>query len=268
MILEPLKSNRAAKECPERIITRSIIAHRTVKILKTRTGLRLSQHGVVISEMRLRPGPTHSLFDVLATLVAVLRPQGGVGLLGFAGGGMIAPLRALGCEAPIHAVDLDAAAFQLFKRHCRSWAGDVQWHHGEPSQWLRVQPKRSFDLIIEDLSVPHRGDVFKPDVSWGPLPKLIRERLKPDGTAIFNLLKPGNNRWNPGLAGMTAHFDAARFIQLEEFENLIVLAGTRLPAASRLGHELRKQLAALESRQAARLRISSTHASLPRRHSR
>ena len=57
-------------------------------ITSTKHGLRLSQHGVVISEMRATPGPTHSVFDVLAALVAVLMPAGRIGVLGFAGGGM------------------------------------------------------------------------------------------------------------------------------------------------------------------------------------
>ena len=51
-------------------------------ITATRHGLRLSQHGVVISEMRTAAGPTHSVFDVLAALVPLLAPRGRVGVLG------------------------------------------------------------------------------------------------------------------------------------------------------------------------------------------
>ena len=87
-------------------------------ISSTRHGLRLSQHGVVISELRATPGPTHSVFDVLAALVAVLKPAGRVGVLGFAGGSMMAPLRCLGVESEIHSVDLERTGYDLFRRHC------------------------------------------------------------------------------------------------------------------------------------------------------
>lgn len=237
---------------------------RAMKVSKTRNGLRLSQHGVVISEMRLRPGPTHSLFDVLASLVTVLCPQGRVGLLGFAGGGMMAPLRALGWNLPLDAVDLDADAFRLFQRHCRSWSGTIHWHHREASEWLRAQPKRSFDLIVEDLSVPDGGDVFKPAVSWETLPGLIRQRLKPDGVAIFNLIKPRNGRWNPGLSTVASQFAKHRYIHLEQFENVLLVAGNNLPPAARIGYQVREQLSSIGSQQARKIRVASVHRALTR----
>lgn len=230
-----------------------------MKVSKTRNGLRLSQHGVVISEMRLQPGPTHSLFDALASLVAVLCPKGRVGLLGFAGGGMMAPLRALGWNLPLDAVDLDADAFQLFKRHCHSWSGTLHWHHREASEWLRVQPKRSFDLMVEDLSMPEGGDVFKPAVCWETLPELIRQRLKPDGVAVFNLIKPRNGRWNPGMSTITSQFAEHRFVHLDEFENVILVAGNKLSPAARIGRQVREQLSSIGSRQARKVRVASTH---------
>ena len=72
-------------------------------ITATRHGLRLSQHGVVISEMRTAAGPTHSVFDVLAALVPLLAPRGRVGVLGFAGGGMMAAHTAPGATVPLGA---------------------------------------------------------------------------------------------------------------------------------------------------------------------
>ena len=39
-----------------------------MNITKTEHGLRMSQHGVVITELRTSPGPTHSVADVLAAV--------------------------------------------------------------------------------------------------------------------------------------------------------------------------------------------------------
>ncbi len=77
------------------------------QVKPTKIGLRLSQHGVVLSEMRTSPGPTHSVFDVLAAALAVLAPNQRIGVLGFAGGGMLAPLRGLGVTGPVEAVALE-----------------------------------------------------------------------------------------------------------------------------------------------------------------
>src|SRR6187402_1025733 len=105
-------------------------------IASTKHGLRLSQHGVVISELRTSPGPTHSVFDVLAALIAILAPVGRIGVLGFAGGGMMAPLRGLGVESTIDSVDLDRAGYDLFRRHCPAWAEQVNWREADAVAWL------------------------------------------------------------------------------------------------------------------------------------
>ncbi len=227
-------------------------------ILVTKHGLRLSQHGVVISELRTSPGPTHSVFDVLSALIAVLRPTGRLGVLGFAGGGMMAPLRHLGVTTTIHSVDLDRPAYELFCQHCPEWRPQVVWEEADAVAWLQAQ-RPKFDLLMEDLSVPHAGDVIKPDVSWSVLPPLIRRRLRPGGIAVFNLLKPTSGTWNPDLARVAGEFPTALIIHLEEFENRILVAGDALPSPRELGAGLRRALRRLRSRQAGRIRLQQLH---------
>lgn len=230
------------------------ISLRSMKITKTRNGLRLSQHGVVISELRTSAGPTHSVFDVLAALIAVLHREGRVGVLGFAGGGMIAPLRHLGVVSRIHSVDLDRDAYDLFLRHCPAWAKGVEWDHADAQAWLRRQAP-NFGLLMDDLSIARGGDVFKPDLCWQSLPGLIRQRLKPGGYAVFNLLRPACGAWNPDLRRVADAFAATRLIELDEFENRILIGGDELPSARVLGAVLRQALRRLRSRQAERIRV-------------
>jgi spermidine synthase len=229
-------------------------------IVPTRRGLRLSQHGVVISELRTTPGPTHSVFDVLAALIAVFAPSGRLGVLGFAGGGIMAPLRSLGVETAIDTVDLERAGYDLFRQHCPAWAKYVKWRQAEASAWLRQQTP-DFCLLLDDLSICHEGDVVKPDISWEVLPQLIRQRLAPGGIGIFNLMLPANGTWNPGLSRVTERFRAARVIQLDEFENRIVVASDKLPSARTLGAILRRALHRLGSRQAGRIQVRGLSAS-------
>jgi spermidine synthase len=224
-----------------------------VNITATRDGLRLSQHGVVISELRTSPGPTHSVFDVLAALIDVLAPNGPVGVLGFAGGGMIAPLRALGVETPIETVDLDREAYELFQAHCPEWSGRVHWEQADAGAWLHRQAPR-FGLLVEDLSVPQDGDVIKPAITWERLPGLIRRRLRPGGVAVFNLMLPPGGTWRDALPRVAGEFRMARVVELDEFENRLLIGGAALPTARSLGKDLRQALRRLRSRQAAKLR--------------
>lgn len=224
-------------------------------ITPTKHGLRLSQHGVVISELRSSPGPTHSVFDVLAALIAVLAPAGRLGVLGFAGGGMVAPLQALGVEAMIDSVDLDRAGYDLFCQHCPGWTRRVNWQQADALAWLRRQPAE-FGLLLDDLSVPHNGDVVKPAISWQVLPALICRRLRPRGLAVFNLLPPPDGQWKPNLQRIAGLFKTARIVHFHEFENRILVAGDDLPTARELGRRLRNALHPLCSRQAKRIQVT------------
>jgi len=224
-------------------------------IQHTRGGIRLSQHGVVVSELRLQPGPTHSIFDILAALIPLLAPPGRLGLLGFAGGGMIPPLRHLGFHHPIDTVDLDAASHRLFHDNCSTWAGHVNWSQGDALAWLQAQPA-DFSMLIDDLSEPAHGDVFKPAICWDELPRMIRQRLRPEGVALFNLLPNADGSWPAQLRQMTALFPSNRFVHLADFENRIWIAGASLPHSSTLGAALRRSLRTLRSRQASRTRVS------------
>ncbi len=224
--------------------------------VRTRGGLRLSQHGVVISELRSRPGATHSVWDVLAALIAIFEPAGRVGVLGFSGGGMMAPLRRLGFAGAVDAVDLDRTSHGLFQEHCGSWAGTVRWTHGDAVAWLRAQP-RGFAMLVEDLSVPVDGDVIKPAVCWERLPALIRSKLKPGGVAVFNLLPRADNTWPPDLARLASLFGSTLAVEFEGFENRVLVAGDAIPSARVLGAHLRNALRRLRSRQAGRVRVRS-----------
>lgn len=224
------------------------------EIRQTKIGLRLSQHGVVLSELRTSPGPTHSVFDVLAAVIAAVDPAGRIGILGFAGGGMLAPLRGLGVSAPIDAVDLERAGYELFCQHCLKWAGPVNWEQADAVAWLRRQP-RDFSVLVDDLSVPANGDVVKPAITWEVLPELIRDRLAPGGVGVFNLLQPPSGTWLPALTRLAGLFQAAQVIELDEFENRILVAGDDLPEAREFGVQVRLALRRVRSRHATRIHV-------------
>ncbi len=238
------------------VLPRSLWSLPVMEIRSTLGGIRLSQHGVVISEVRLKPGPTHSVFDVLAGLIAILRPSGRLGILGFAAGGMLAPLRGLGCEVGVDGVDLDPASYDVFQKYCSSWAGDLCWEQADAVAWLGRR-RGKYSVLVDDLSVPMSGDVFKPDVSWEVIPTLMRRRLGRGGVAIFNCLPGPDGRIPSVFAERVAALGPALVILMDDFENKVVMAGPGTPSARWVGKELRSALRRIGSLQSARLQVRS-----------
>lgn len=229
---------------------------RGMQVVKSRAGVRLKQHGVVVSELRIKAGPTHSVFDVLAALMVELATPGNVGLLGFSAGGMMAPLMALGWGRRMSAVDLDTEAFGLFSRHCPHWMSRVTFHPADAFVWLR-QRRSGFGMLVDDLSVATANDVVKPSLSWQCLPELFRRRLHPCGVGLFNLLPDPGLSWSLMRRLIRSHFQEAREIRFDEFENRLLVTGRELPSARDLAARLGKTLRRLGSRQAGRLWVGT-----------
>ena len=221
--------------------------------------MRISEGNAVISEALSRPGPTHSVWDLLAAAVKLLARGPRVALLGFAAGGLIAPLRAMGWNGPVEAVDFDPRGERLFRRLASGWCGTVRFSHAEAAQWLATRPEK-FDAIIDDLSVPDGEGVTKPAISIDTLPALIRDRLAPDGVALINTLALHGMTWDEQLRRLARPHGEARVVLFEEYENRVLILGRRLPPARELSLQLRRPLRGIDSRLADRLSVRSWRA--------
>jgi hypothetical protein len=84
---------------------------------------------------------------------------------------------------------------------------------------------------------------------------LIGERLRPGGFAVLNLLPRSKDKWNPDLEKIVGLFNTARIINLDEFENRILVTGDELPSSREIGRRLRITLKTLRSRQATRFQV-------------
>lgn len=220
----------------------------------TARGARIYEAGDLLSHVRSTPGPTHSPFDLLAAAAAVLSPGPRLALLGFAGGGMLAPLRAMGFAGAVSAVDLSTAAHPLFERFARPWAGEVRFDRAEAGAWLR-RTRRRFDCIVEDLSVPGARGATKPRASVEGIPALLRRRLDPSGVAVVNLLPLPGVAWERLLRAVAAPFGSGLVARFDEYENRLLLLAGRLPPARTAGERLRESLRSIGSRIAGRFSL-------------
>ena len=227
------------------------------EVQQTRRGARLVQNGSVLSEVLAKPGATDSVFDVLAAAIQIFSPGDRVGILGFAAGGLIAPLRAMGGDHNLSGVDLDRAGYELFCELSGAWQGDVQFVQTDAVKWLQAQ-RGKFDLLLEDLSVGRDGDVFKPDVSIDTLPQLIQSILKPGGVAVFNLLPADDRTWAEMTAKVCAPFGFGVQVLFENYHNRVVVLGNKaLPATHEASQLLREPLAAIGSEMATDISVRS-----------
>jgi len=225
------------------------------EVQNTRRGARLVQNGSVLSEVLAEPGANDSVFDVLAASVRGFSPGERVGILGFAGGGMVAPLRAMGGDHKLSGVDLDGAGHELFCDLSNEWKGEVQFAQSDAIEWLRAE-RGKFDLLVEDLSVGRDGDVFKPDVSIDTLPKLIQSKLKPSGVAVFNLLPADDRTWAEMTAKVCEPFGFGVQVLFESFYNrVVVLGNTPLPPTREVSKSLRAELDWIDSEMATDISV-------------
>ena len=225
-----------------------------MKVVRTRRGARIVEDDVVLSELLAKPGATHALFDVLAACVAELASGPRFAMLGFAGGGVVAPLRALGFAHPVEAVDLSRDGEALFRELSSDWAGEVQLTVEDAGRWLRRRRGR-WNLILEDLSVSSPAGTVKPYVSFDLLPDLIRRRLAPDGIAVTNLLPLPGTSWDSLTARIARPHRNALAVIFEEYENRLIVAGDQLPGAAQLSRRLGRHLASIGSGQCGRISV-------------
>jgi len=223
-------------------------------VVRTRRGARLVQRGLVLSEIVDAPGPTDSLFDVLAACLAALTPGTRVAILGFAGGGLVAPLRAMGFAHPLDAVDLSLEGTRVFRDHAGPWAGEVRVEEADAVRWLR-RGRRRYDAILEDLSVATPEDVTKPGVSLEVVPALLPRRLTAKGLAITNLLPVPGWTWSQLRDRVAAPFPHAVEIRLDHYENRILVASAARLDAREISRALGRHLRALGSDQAGTLAV-------------
>jgi hypothetical protein len=208
-----------------------------MRVVRTLRGARLVQGGLVLSEVlrhALAPGPR-------------------VLLLGFAGGSVVAPLRAMGFAHALQAVDLDLRGASVFRDLSRGWGGVVDVRRGDAVLHLR-RTRRPWDAILEDLSVEGPHGVVNPGICLGVLPPLLARAVGSRGVAVVNLLPAPGTPWKDVLRAAAAPWRRALVVHLDEYENRVLLVGA-VPDARTASRLLREPLRAIGSRQAERFAV-------------
>ncbi|MDB6080557.1 MAG: methyltransferase protein [Akkermansiaceae bacterium] len=134
-------------------------------------------------------------WDNLAA-AALLRPAGppkSVLMLGLAGGTAMRTLRHLLPDCRFVAVDIDAEIVELAKEHMHLGNLGIEIHIADAYQWCATCTER-FDVVIDDIYLAGKEDVFRPDGADGGQLAILKRLLKPGGLVLANLVNGAGHR--------------------------------------------------------------------------
>ncbi len=209
--------------------------------------IEVREADALVSVLPRTPGSTGTPFDIVAAAAAVCAPPGPLAMLGFAAGGLVAPLRGLGVDSRIIGVDRDLRHVRLFRRVASGWAGDLRLVEADAVDWVRRAGRGRLAAVIDDLSVEREGVVVKPEASRRSLPALLPRLLAPRGVVVVNLLPEPGCAWSTLEQAVLGGWRRGLVVEAIGWENRVLVAGARLPSARLAGRRLRRALADLAS---------------------
>ncbi|MBW2267858.1 MAG: fused MFS/spermidine synthase [Deltaproteobacteria bacterium] len=167
---------------------------------------------------------TGSVWDALAAPLLALPParRRDVLVLGLGGGSVARVVRALAPQARIVGVEMSGEVLRAARRWLELDALDVEVVRADARVYLQ-RARRRYDLVIEDLFVGRGRAVHKPD--WLPDPGLewVRRRLAPGGLLVSNTIDEAA----PMAAALARHFRGLISIEVEDYDNRVLVAGGR-----------------------------------------
>lgn len=181
---------------------------------------------------------TGSVWDALALPLLLLPParRRNVLVLGLGGGSVARVLRALAPDAEIVGVEMSHEVLAAARRWLDLDALGVDVVVGDAQAYLK-RARRRFDLVVEDVFVGRGRAVRKP--GWLPAPGLglAARRLAPGGLLVSNTIDEAAAM----ARELRGRFPATLSIEVEDFDNRVLVAGQRVLAARALRAAVRAE---------------------------
>lgn len=177
-------------------------------------------------------------WDMIAAsaLLGEASPPRSVLMLGLAGGTAFRVLRHLLPDCELVAVDIDAEIVELARKHMDLDALDIEVVHADAYGWL-AKNRRRFDVVIDDIYLAGKTDVFRPQ-SWdGKLMAHLRRAMAPGGVLAVNLVTGAGHRAMQVATrrALREEFGEVRSIRSSEAMNEVLVAGETVAGRRRLG---------------------------------
>ncbi|MCP5546880.1 MAG: hypothetical protein H7A50_05845 [Akkermansiaceae bacterium] len=211
--------------------------HQTVEIWKSDRSTEMRVAGATHAFHHRDRFLTGLAWDMIAA-AALLRPAGpprSVLMLGLAGGTAFRTLRHLLPDCALTAVDIDGEIVALAREHCALDETGIETIIGDAYPWL-AKNRRRFDVVIDDIYLAGRTDVFRPR-SWDPaLLGHLRRAIAPGGLLAVNLVTGAGHRTMQSTTRriLAEEFPVVRSVVSPDAMNEVLVAGAEVATARAL----------------------------------
>ena len=170
-------------------------AHQDLEIWKSTLAVEFRVAGAVHAFYHRHRFLTGLVWDMLAAaaLLGKRHEPRSLLMLGLAGGTTLRILRHLLPACRFTAVDIDGEIVHLARRHMALGEIGVDVIVGDAYEWLRSN-RRTFDVVIDDIYLAGRTDVFRPQAMDGRLLQNLRRCVAPGGVLAVNLVTGAGHR--------------------------------------------------------------------------
>jgi spermidine synthase len=212
-------------------------AHQVLEVWKSRLATEFRVAGAVHASHHRRRFLTGLVWDMLAAaaLLGKREEPRSVLMLGLAGGTSLRILRHLLPACRFTAVEIDGQIVRLARRHMALDATGVEVVIGDAYAWL-ANNRRTFDVVIDDIYLAGRTDVFRPRSLDRHLLQSLRRGVAPGGILAVNLVTgPGHRRTQSETRRLLREaFPDVRSVTSPAAMNEVLVAGRSVAAARRL----------------------------------
>lgn len=230
---------RANQACGARLRRISAVhtAHQLLEIWQSESATEFRVAGAAHAFYHRHRFLTGLAWDMMAAaaLLGEKREPRSLLMLGLAGGTTLRILRHLLPACHFTAIDIDDKIVRLARRHMALDATGVEVIVGDAYHWLRTN-RRTFDVVIDDIYLAGRTDVFRPQAMDQHVLANLRRCLAPGGALAVNLVTgPGHRATQSATRRvLRSTFPQVRSVTSPAAMNEILVAGRRVATTRRL----------------------------------
>lgn len=224
-----------------RLIERVDTGFQTVEVWKSAAAVELRVAGAAHAYWHRERFLTGLAWDMISAgaLLGAQTPKS-ILMLGLAGGTAFRTLRHLLPDVRLTAVDIDPGIVGLAREHMQLDALGIEVILGDAYQWLRENHTigRKFDVVIDDLYLAGKIDVFRPQ-DWGPaMVEELRSALAPGGSLVVNLVTGRGHRIMQSRTrkALRGAFPVVKSLTSAEAQNEVLAAGPTVAGKRRLAN--------------------------------
>lgn len=211
--------------------------HQSLEVWKSAIATEFRVAGAIHAWHHRHRFLTGLAWDLIAAgaLLGNHTPPRSILMLGLAGGTSFRILRHLFPDCQLTAVDIDPDIVALAREHMDLDALGIETIIADAYPWLAAN-RRTFDVVIDDIYLAGKTDVFRPR-AWDPaLLDHLRRALAPGGVLAVNLVTGSGHRTMQSLTRrvLIDTFPAVRALKTEGAMNEVLVAGETVAGRLRL----------------------------------